>query len=262
MIKRELTNTYLSSFDLLTEALYLCWTNSYCDVTKQLDKTRLREQIRSYGLYDHKHAIRREIPINFINNFEFKTLVWVNKFSNAVNQNALCEYIELYKLVIDEIENNLFSRTNKADKVAYANILLRNLDKSHIHKRKLDIAELDMKYKEMFELVLNRKFILNDETIVLEGDFCDIHTNYDLTVRLINHLDFIDKLIELFSCFEIDLISLAQKHKHNLYIFDTDKREIKVKAELESTIETPPNRIEKNNFKDTTLPKFTSSLSD
>ena len=100
MIKRELTNTYLSSFDLLTEALYLCWTNSFCEATEQLIQEKLREQIRSYGLYDHKHAIRREIPINFINNFEFKTLVWVNKFSNAVSQNELCEYVELYKQVI------------------------------------------------------------------------------------------------------------------------------------------------------------------
>jgi len=262
MIERKLTNMYLLSFDLLTEALYLCWTNSFCDVTKQLDKTRLREQIRSYGLYDHKHAIRREIPINFINNFEFKTLVWVNKFSNAVNQDALCEYIELYKLVIDEIENNLFSRTNKADKVAYANILLRNLDKSHIHKRKLDIAELDMKYKEMFELVLNRKFILNDETTVLEGDFCDIHTNYDLTARLINHLDFIDKLIELFSCFEIDLVILAEKSKHNLYIFNDNKSSKHANKVIESSADIASRLTERNNLQSNVLPKFNSTLSD
>lgn len=114
----------------------------------------------------------------------------------------------------------------------------------------------------MFELVLNRKFILNNETTVLEGDFCDIHTNYDLTVRLINHLDFIDKLIELFSCFEIDLISLAKKSKHNLYIFDTNKRDIQVKGEPESIIDTQYRLIERNNLRNTTLPKFTSSLSD
>ena len=224
MIKRELTNTYLSIFDLLTEALYLCWTNSFCEETDQLIKTKLRAQIRSYGFYDHKHAIKKEKPINFVNNFEFKTLVWVNKFSNAVNQDALCSYVELYKQVVDEIENNLFTLKIKTAQIAYANILLRNLDKSHIHKRKIDIIERDKMYKEMFELVLDRKFVFDDETAVLEGDFCDIHANYDLTVRLINHLDFIDKLIDVFLCFDIDLISLANKSKHNLYIFNNNKR--------------------------------------
>jgi hypothetical protein len=262
MIKRKLTNMYLSSFDLLTEALYLCWTNSFCVKTDQLNKEMLKDQIRSYGFYDHKHAIKKEKPINFINNFQFKTLIWANKFSKAVNQDALSGYVELYKLVVDEIENNLFILKSKTAQIAYANILLRNLDKSHIHKRKLDIAECDRRYKEMFGLVLNRKFILDNETTVLEGKFCNVHTNYDLTVRLINHLDFVDKLIELFSCFEIDLISLAKKYKHNLYIFDTDKSEIEVKSEHEASIETPYHITERNNFQNNILPKFNTSLSD
>ena len=262
MIERKLTNMYLLSFDLLTEALYLCWTNSFCDVTEQLNRTKLREQIRSYGYYDHKHAIKKEIPINFINNFQFKTLVWVNKFSNAVNQDTLCEHVELYKLVIDEVETNLFSRINQADKVAYANILLRNLDKSHIHKRKLEIAELDRRYKEMFELVLNRRFIFDDGATVLEGDFCDIHKNYDLTVRLINHLDFIDKLIELFSCFEIDLVILAEKSKHNLYIFNDNKSIKHANKVVELSADIAYRLTERNNLQSNVLPKFNSTFSD
>jgi len=262
MIKRELTNTYLTNFDLLTEALYLCWTNSFCVVTDQLNKVVLKEQIRSYGYYDHKHAIKKEKPINFVNNFEFKTLVWLNKFSNAVSQNELCEYVELYKQVIDEIENNLFILKSKTAQIAYANILLRNLDKSHIHKRKLDLAERDMRYKEMFELVLNRRFIFDDGATVLEGDFCDIHKNYDLTVRLINHLDFIDKLIELFSCFEIDLIILAEKSKHNLYIFNVNKTSKQANMALELSNGTTFHFTEKNNLQNNILPKFNTHLSD
>ena len=258
MIKRELTNTYLSSFDLLTEALYLCWTNSFCDVTKQLNKTKLREQIRSYGFYDHKHAIKKEKPINFVNNFEFKTLVWVNKFSNAVNQDALCSYVELYKQVVDEVENNLFTLKIRTAQIAYANILLRNLDKSHIHKRKINIVELDKLYKEMFELVLDRRFVFDNDTTLLEGDFCDIHANYDLTVRLINHLDFIDKLIELFSCFKIDLIVLAEESKHNLYLFDENNRFKQTKNDIEVSFVN----FEKESLQKNTIPKFNSNLSD
>lgn len=262
MIKRELTDTYLSSFDLLTEALYSCWTNSYCEETDKLIKDKFKEQIRSYGFYDHKHAIKKEIPVNFINKIQFKTLVWANKYSNAINENTRCEYIELYKQVINEIENNLFVLTNKADKIAYANILLRNFDKDHIHKRDLDEIEREHMYMEMFGLVLNRNFILDDATTVLEGDFCDIHTNYDLTARLINHLDFIDKLIELFSCFEIDLIILAEKSKHNLYIFDDNKTSKQANKVLESATGIDFRLTKENNLQNNILPKFNSTLSD
>lgn len=261
MIKRELTNTYLSSFDLLTEALYLCWSNSFSYETNTLDKRKLKEQILSYGFYDHKYAARKEIPINFINNFEFKTLIWVNRFSDAVNQDELCEYVELYKQVIDEVENNLFQLKNRDERIAYANILLRNFDKGHIHRRKVDVAERNRLYKETFEVILDREFLSEDAASIQDDECSDPYLNFNLTARLINHLDFIDKLIELFSCFEIDLISLAKKYKHNLYIFDTDKREIESKGEPESTINIL-SLIEKNNFKDTILPKFTSSLSD
>jgi len=262
MIKRELTDIYLSSFDLLTEALYSCWTNSFCKETDQLIKEKFKEQIRSYGFYDHKYAIKKEIPVNFINKIQFKTLVWANKYSNAINENTRCEYIELYKQAINEIENNLFVLANKADKIAYANILLRNFDKDYIHKRDLDETERERKYMEMFSLALNRNFILDDETTVLEGDFCDIHTNYDLTARLINHLDFIDKLIELFSCFEIDLIILAEKSKHNLYIFDDNKTSKQANKVLESSSGIDYYLTKENNFQNNILPKFNSTLSD
>jgi len=262
MIKRELTNTYLTSFDLLTEALYLCWTNSFCEETDQLVKEKFKEQIRSYGFYDHKHAIKKEIPVNFINKIQFKTLLWANKYSNAINENTLCEYIELYKQAINEIENNLFALTNKADKIAYANILLRNFDKNYIHNCNLDVAERDQKYMEMFGLVLNRNFILDDETTVLEGKFCHIHTNYDLTARLINHLDFIDKLIELFSCFEIDLIILAEKYKYNLYIFHDNKSIAQVNKVLELSTHIDYRFLEENSLQNNILPKFNSTLTD
>jgi hypothetical protein len=262
MIVRELTNTYLSSFNLLTEALYLCWSNSFCYETNTLDKGELKEQIRSYGFYDYKHAYRKEVPINFTNNFEFKTLVWVNKFSNAVSPNQQCEYIELHKQVIDEVENNLFLLRSKDERIAYANILLRNFDKGHIHRRKLDVTERNRLYKETFEVILDREFLFNDGVAIQDNHSPIAYPNYTLTAQLINHLNFIDKLIELFSCFEIDLIHLAAKFKLNLYIFDVDKSEIEGKGEPDSTIDNSPGLMEKNNFKDSTLPKFTSSLSD
>lgn len=261
MINRELTNTYLSEFDLLTEALYLCWSNSFCYERNTLDKSKLKEQVRSYGFYNHKNAIKKEIAVNFINKIQFKTLSWANEYSNAINENTRCEYIELYRQVINEIENNLFILTSKADKIAYANILLRNFDKDYIHKRKLDVVEKDLKYMEMFGLVLDRKFILDDEATVLEGKFCNIHTNYDLTARLINHLDFIDKLIELFFCFGIDLILLAKKASHNLYIFDQSITNIEVEYDQKKSA-TKYQLKDKYYFRANVLPKFNSTLSD
>lgn len=59
MIKRELTDIYLDHYDLLCDALYSCWINSFCRNTKQLDKVKLKEQIRSYGYYSHIDAIKK-----------------------------------------------------------------------------------------------------------------------------------------------------------------------------------------------------------
>ena len=67
MINREQTNLYLSHLDLLAEALYSCWQNSYCECTQQLNKAKLREQIQTYGYYKHKDPIMKEVPLNFIN---------------------------------------------------------------------------------------------------------------------------------------------------------------------------------------------------
>jgi hypothetical protein len=44
-----------------------------------------------------------------------------------------------------------------------------------------------------------------------------------LTIRLINHFDFIERLIELFSCFEINLVSLSEKTGCNLYTLNVRK---------------------------------------
>lgn len=264
MIKRELTNLYLSDLDLLTEALYSCWTNSFCIETDQLNKEQLKEQILSYGLYDHKYAIKKEIPVNFINKLEFKTLVWVNEFVDKSDDVIWCGYTELYKQVIDEIENNLFELKHKTAQIAYANILLRNLDKGHIHKRKLSTGDRNMKYKETFEIVLNRKLLAETNDMIQNDKALENHPNYALTARLINHLDFIDKLIELFSCFEINLKSLADNHKHNLYIFDENRNYSDAKNEIgTSSIGTAYYRVqEKINSKISLHPKFHSPLSD
>lgn len=260
MINRELTNLYLSHLDLLTEALYSCWTNSFCVETDQLNIEILKEQILSYGLYDHKYAIKKEIPINFINKLEFKTLIWVNEFVDNIDDTIWGGYTELYKQVINEIENNLFELKHKTAQVAYANILLRNLDKSHIHKRKLESDERNMRYRETFEIVLNRKLLAEDKVVIQNEESLEKYPNYDLTARLINHLDFIDKLIELFSCFKIDLVVLAEETKHNLYLFDESNRVKQPKNDLEVSFVNLGKGSE--NLQDKTLPKFYSTLSD
>ena len=223
MINRELTDLYLNQFDSLSEALYSCWHNSFCWQTKQLDKVKLKEQIRSYGFYNHENAIKKECPLNFKNKFLFKTLTWVNNYADVV-ENSLCEYIELYKQVIKEIESNLFILTRKTDKIAYANIILRDLDKNYIHNQKVDDSVRDVKTKELFEYVLNQEFIFRDDFISNDNG-CVVYPNYNLTAQLINHFDFIDRLIELFLCFDINLVSLAEKTKYNLYIFSDNKGE-------------------------------------
>lgn len=225
MINRELTDLYLNQFDSLSEALYSCWHNSFCLQTKQLDKVKLHGQIRSYGFYNHENAIKKDCTLNSKNKFLFKTLIWVNNYTNVAVENSLSEYIELYKQAIKEIESNLFLITRKTDKIAYANIILRDFDKNYIHNQNVDDSVRDIKTKEFFEHILNQEFIFGNDTTPNDND-CIVYQNYNLTVQLINHLDFIDRLIELFLCFDINLVSLAEKTKYNLYIFSDNKGEI------------------------------------
>jgi hypothetical protein len=264
MINREQTNLYLSHLDLLAEALYSCWQNSYCECTQQLNKAKLRVQIQTYGYYKHEDAIKKEIPLHFVNRFQFKTLTWANKFSDAINENTLCQYVELYKQVITEIESNLFTLINKEDKIAYANILLNDFDKGYIHNRNLDVEERDCKYRLIFELVLDGKFISDENKDGLIIETSTTYPLYDLTMRLINHLNFIDKLICLFSHFKIDLILLSDKSGFNLYIFDTNKKNTKSNNQFgTSTIGTTYVRVRKRtNSRMIVHPKFYSLLSD
>lgn len=223
MIKRELTNIYLADFDLLTEALYLSWIKAFDVETNQLNSSLLKELIISYGPYKYKHTTTKENYTNFTDNFRFNHLTWVNQFLDQLNQDTLSNHIELYKQVICEVESNLFVLKTKAAQIAYAKVLLRDFDKSHVHKLKFEKSESNRQYKEAFEIILDRRGIA--EFSNENKDLSTTFTDYDLSVRLINHLDFIDKLIDLFCCFEVDLIELAHLQKRNLYIFDSTKNE-------------------------------------
>ncbi len=255
MIKREFTNTYLADFDLLTEKLYLCWIKAFNVETNSLDKIFLKELIISYGFFDEKNIAKKDSFTNFTNHYDFKHLTWINQFIDQINENRISNQIEFYKQVIREIETNLFVLKSKSAQVAYANILLRDFDKSHIHKRKLEISERNNLYKQTFEIA-----IVQSQKIKVSVDLI----SYDIPTRLINHLDFVDKLIELFLCFEIDLIVLAEKYKHNLYIFDSNKNESSNKQDWGTTsIETAIIKVEEenqSNFK--VFSKFQSKLSN
>lgn len=207
MIIQNQTDLYLKDFDLLAEALYLCWYNAFSEATKQIDETILKTQIRTYGFYTQKNVIRKDIPIHFRNKLKFKTLTWVNDFTESIAEDTICGSSEPYKKSITEIRRNLFRISNRADRIANANIILCDLDKSNIHNQEVDAAIRDLRFKEMFTYVLDHNFITEDN-VTINHNSKRVYPIYDLTVRLINHFDFIDKLIEAFLCFEINLASI------------------------------------------------------
>jgi len=102
---------------------------------------------------------------------------------------------------------------------------------------------LESKLKEFFEQILNRNFI---SEINKQNNNHSSHPCYGLTVRLIGHFAFIDKLIELFNFFEIDLLALAEELRFNLFIFKKKKLPLALPSYLDNNI----------------LPKFNSPLSD
>ena len=186
----------------------------------------------------------------------------MNQFLDQINQDTFSNHIELYKQVICEVESNLFVLKNKTAQISYAKVLLRDFDKSHIHKLKFEKAESNRQYKEAFEIMLDRRSIA--ESSIKNSDISTVPTYFDLSVRLINHLDFIDKLIDLFCCFEVDLIELAHKQKRNLYIFDSHKNDsLNIKDMGISSIGTADIPLpERNKSRTEVLPKLQSSLSN
>jgi len=204
MTKINSTDLYLKDFDLLAEALYLCWYNSFCFETKQLDKEVLKEQILSYGFYKYKKEYKNELPLSFRNKLKFKTLVWINKFTDQIAEDSFYEYPEPHKEVIKENENNLFKLPDETAKIAYAKITLRDIDKSHIHNQQVDEAIRDTRHKEFFDFLLNLNHEEKENSV--NENSCTIYSNYDLIVGLINHFEFIDEFIETHSAFRLQAI--------------------------------------------------------
>lgn len=257
MIVRNLTELYLRHFNHLHGALCLCWQSAICNATKRLDINKLKEQIRSYGIYNHENAIKIEEPYIVKEKPLFKTLTWANDFTEVENNDSIFkEYDELYQQALNEVRDNLLTITEKSAQITYANFMLHDFNKSFLPIQTCSESEQNKKCKEFFEFVLNRQFIA-------DTDKNTAVTNYNLSVRLINHLDFIDKLIELFSLSDIDLLALSKKHKHNLYLFDDNKIIQPIDSVFESTIETDYIvKGKKSKLQQVILPKFDTQLSD
>lgn len=243
MIHRNLTDLYLQEFDLLTEILYICWYNSFCFEKNELNKVELEKQIHAYGIYNFETKENNELPLSYRNKLNFKTLKWVNKYADSISENVFHKSIERNKLVIKEIEYNLFKLTDKASKNAYAKVILSDIDRSRIHNHKVTDCIIESRLKEFFEEVLNQNFISEEKK---QNNIHSCHPCYDITVKLIGHFEFIDKLIELFKFFEIDLIALAEEFRFNLFIFKKKNLQFALPTKLDHNI----------------LPKLISPLSD
>ncbi len=249
MINRQLTDSFIKDFDSLAEAIYLCWHNSFSSTTNRTDEVILRKQIRSYGFYRHKNTIRKELPLSLRNTLKFRNLLWVNQYTDTMAEDSLSECTEHNKQVIKETETNLFEFKSRTERIAYANIILRDIDKNCIHNKKVENSIRDIRYKEIFEYILNHHFISEDNVTVFDDGRRKIYPIYELTVKLINHFDFIDRLIEVFTCFGINLVQLAEKAGYNLYLFNNNKSRL--------------NDINQNgDLVQKIIPKFNSTLSD
>ena len=244
-----LVETHFNHVNQLAEELYTCWHNSFCFTARQLDQTKLRSQIRSYGTFEYDESTK-ELPASFRNKMKFKTLTWVNKYIDAKTENVLRSYTGLNAMIMEDVRKKLFSFSTQADKVAYANIILCAIDKTHVHNMPVDSELLDFRHKELFEYVLNQHFLADDT----KDGIAD--TSYDLPVRLIYHFDFIDKLIELFKCFQINLLALAKELNCSLYTFETVNDPPKVESNL----------LSKTDFKtildEDIIPRFNTHLSE
>lgn len=245
MITREKTDLYLNQFNYLTEALCLSWHKSFSEIINYIDEEVLSFEIRSYGFYTFNRLPRKDILIQFKSKLFFKNLEWANQFADRINDDRLCDITEPYQEALREIESNLFLLKSRDERVAFANLILSELDKTHNYNQNLDHTERASRYKKMFYYVLSHNFIAEDN-VTSNNPYKKLHPIFKLQVLLIHHLDFTDRLMELFKCFDIHLQDLNYKSHCILYLFDKKH-------------ETSAQFIE-NNIKLT--PKFHSCLSD
>jgi hypothetical protein len=254
MTNSGLSSIYLGQLNLLTEDLYRCWFNSFCNETKILNQEKLRRQISSYGIFKHNHKFRKKLPSTFSTLFRFKTLRWVNKFTDKIDENSFRDYSELNGLVLDAIRGVIDSFDRMEDKVVYANRILCDLDRAHVHKLPVDESVLTFRFKELFEQVLSHHFIDPKST----GNNQAVTKNYELSIRLIAHLDFIDRLIELFSCSNIDLLDLAINKNCSLFVFEGIDSSFMMDP---ATSMTNYERVEAIILEHHYIPRFSTTLS-
>jgi hypothetical protein len=245
MISREITNLYLEDFNKLSEAVYLCWHNSFCQKSKQINEEKLRTQIRKHGFYPFKSDGKKELPLSFRDRLRFKTLSWVNCITSSIPENTLSNCTGLFLKAIFEIEQNLLILRTKNERIAYSKMLIHQFNKGNIYHLDVDEDVLNFRLKELFLYVIDHNFVKEDN---VTGSGCSDETYpvYNLTVSLINHFDFIDRLVSAFIFFDISIAKQAREEGCNLFMFQDTFRELNMQYNKQNNV----------------LPKFNSVLSD
>lgn len=245
MISRDLTNLYLKDFNVLSETVYMCWHNSFCHKTKQLNEEKLRAQIRLQGFYQFKKNHGKALPLSFRDRLKFKAFSWANCITNSIPENTLSNRSELYLKAIAEVEQNLLVLRNKNERIAYAKMLINSFNKGHVYNLDVDENLLNFRLKELFLYIIDHNFVKEDNVTGL-GFEEEVYPVYKLTVELINHFDFIDKLINAFIHFDISIAKHAREANCNLFMFQDTLTELNITYNKQSNV----------------VPKFQSFLSD
>jgi hypothetical protein len=245
MISRDLTNLYLKDFNVLSEAVYMCWHNSFCQKTKQINEEKLRAQIRLHGFYQFKNKHGKALPLSFRDRLKFKAFGWANCITNSIPEYTLPNRSEIYLKAITEVEQNLLLLRNKNERIAYAKMLINAFNKGHIYNLDVDEHLLNFRLKELFLYVIDHNFVKEDNVTGM-GFEEEVYPVYKLTVELINHFDFIDKLISAFIYFDISIARHAREANCNLFMFQDTLSELNATYNKQSLV----------------TPKFHSYLSD
>jgi len=245
MISRDLTNLYLKDFNVLSETVYICWHNSFCHRTKQLNEEKLRAQIRQQGFYQFKKNHGKALPLSFRDRLKFKAFSWANCITNSIPENTLSNRSELYLKAIAEVEQNLLVLRNEDERIAYAKMLINSFNKGHVYNLDVDENLLNFRLKELFLYIIDHNFVKEDNVTGL-GFEEEVYPVYKLTVELINHFDFIDKLINAFIHFDISIAKHAREANCNLFMFQDTLTELNTTYNKQSNV----------------VPKFQSFLSD
>jgi hypothetical protein len=225
-LKNENLDAYLEEIKNLSNSIHECWEDAWDEALDEINTEKLKTNIRSYGDYFPQKTIikKKEPKISLKYKVQLNFLLFMGKIFGVGELLPEDGYDDRIQLSLSEIQENLFGFNNIIDKKAYANIILRSLNRIDIYNQGNDFWDYPIDYTLLFSNLIDTDIIIEKkEKKEFENEVIVLTYGNDLQVRFAKHLHFIFELTQLLKCFQIDIFQLAHDADLRISLINTDE---------------------------------------